>query len=42
VLPNGAVMIVSGVFTYRVNEAGKVVALRAYWEPVRMKSVAPA
>lgn len=42
VLPNGAVMIVNGVFTYRVNEAGKVVALRAYWEPARMKSVAPA
>jgi len=41
VLPNGAVMIVNGVFTYRVNEAGKVVALRAYWEPARMKSVAP-
>jgi ketosteroid isomerase-like protein len=41
VLPNGAVMIVNGVFTYRVNEAGKVVALRAYWEPTRMKSVAP-
>jgi len=42
VLPNGAVMIVNGVFTYRVNEAGKVVALRAYWEPARMKAVAPA
>jgi ketosteroid isomerase-like protein len=41
VLPNGAVMIVNGVFTYRVDEAGRVVALRAYWEPARMKSVAP-
>lgn len=42
VLPNGAVMIVNGVFTYRVDEAGRVVALRAYWEVPRMKSVAPA
>ena len=39
VLPNGAVMIVNGVFTYRVNEAGKVAALRAYWEMGKMKSV---
>jgi hypothetical protein len=42
VLANGAVLIVNGVFTYRVDAAGKVVALRAYWEPPRMKSVAPA
>jgi hypothetical protein len=39
VLPNGAVLIVNGVFTYRVNEAGKVAALRAYWEPARIKAV---
>jgi steroid Delta-isomerase len=24
-----------GVFTYRVNDEGKIVALRAYWEPDR-------
>lgn len=23
---------VDGVFTYRVNEAGKIIALRAFWE----------
>ena len=32
VLPNGAVTLVDGVFTYRVDDAGKVKALRAYWE----------
>jgi ketosteroid isomerase-like protein len=41
VLPNGAAMVVNGVFTYRVNEAGKVVALRAFWEPAKLKAVAP-
>jgi hypothetical protein len=41
VLPNGAIMIVNGVFTYRVDAHGKVLALRAYWEMARMKSVAP-
>ena len=40
VLPNGAVMIVNGVFTYRVDERGQVLALRAYWEMARIKSVA--
>ena len=42
VLPNGAIMIVNGVFTYRVDASGKVLALRAYWEMARLKSVAPA
>jgi ketosteroid isomerase-like protein len=41
VLPNGAAMVVNGVFTYRVNEAGKVVALRAFWEMAKMKAVQP-
>ena len=27
---------VNGVFTYRVNEAGKIVALRGYWELAEM------
>jgi hypothetical protein len=39
VLPNGAIMIVNGVFTYRVDAAGKVAALRAFWEPAKMKAV---
>ena len=30
--PNGTRMIVNGIFTYRVNEAGKLVSLRGYWE----------
>jgi hypothetical protein len=42
VLPNGAIMVVNGVFTYRVDAQGKVLALRAYWEMSRIKSVAPA
>jgi steroid delta-isomerase len=42
-LPNGAAMVVNGVFTYRVDAAGKVVALRAFWEPARIKPIsAPA
>lgn len=30
--PNGASLEVEGIFTYRVNEAGRIVALRGYWE----------
>ena len=41
VMPNGAILIVNGVFTYRVNAEGKVAALRAYWEPSKMKAVQP-
>jgi steroid delta-isomerase len=29
--PNGTRMIVNGIFTYRVNEAGKLVSLRGFW-----------
>jgi steroid delta-isomerase len=32
---------VDGVFTYRVNEAGKIVALRAFWELTRAR-ITPA
>jgi steroid delta-isomerase len=28
-------VVAEGVFTYRVNDEGKIVALRAYWEPDR-------
>ena len=31
-LPNGARFRVEGVFVYRVNEAGKLVSLRTYWD----------
>jgi hypothetical protein len=33
-------MVVNGVFTYRVDAAGKVLALRAFWEPARIKPIA--
>jgi steroid delta-isomerase len=29
-----------GVFTYRVNDEGKLIALRAYWEPQRVAKTA--
>ena len=31
-MPNGATTIVNGVFTYRVNDEGRLTSLRAYWE----------
>ncbi len=43
VLPGGAAMVVQGVFTYRVDAAGRVVALRGFWELARIQSIpAPA
>jgi len=41
VAPNGTVMLVDGVLTYRVNEAGQLVALRGYWEMDKMKVYPP-
>ena len=41
VLPHGAAMVVNGVFSYRVDAAGKVMALRAFWEIGRAKPIAP-
>ncbi len=38
-LPDGSRAIVEGVYTYRVDDAGKIVALRAYWEPEQMTFV---
>ena len=38
---NGMITQLYGVYTYRVNEAGKVVALRTYWEPEDMKLYPP-
>jgi ketosteroid isomerase-like protein len=40
-LPDGSRAIVEGVYTYRVDDAGQITALRAYWEPERM-TFAPA
>ncbi|GAB2716182.1 nuclear transport factor 2 family protein [Nocardia thraciensis] len=39
----GQVIDAEGVFTYRVDEAGKIAALRAFWETERaMKTMKPA
>ena len=35
-LPNGMKAIAEGVFVYRVNGAGKIVSLRAFWEFEKM------
>ena len=40
-LPDGSRAIVEGVYTYRVDDAGRIVALRAYWEPERMRLEPP-
>jgi ketosteroid isomerase-like protein len=32
IVSSGFRVVAEGVFTYRVNEAGKIAALRAYWE----------
>ena len=42
VAPGGFVMLVDGVFTYRVDQAGKLAALRAYWELGELKVFPPA
>ncbi len=42
VMANGATTIVNGVFTYRVNDEGKVTNLRAYWEIGGIKVFPPA
>ena len=41
-LPDGSRAIVDGVYTYRVDDDGRIVALRAYWEPARMRLESPA
>jgi len=41
VMPGGAAMCVTGVFTYRVNEAGKLAAMRAYWQFDGLKTYSP-
>jgi len=38
---NGMISSVYGVFTYRVNDAGKVTALRTYWEAEDMQMFPP-
>ncbi len=36
-LPDGTTMVVDGIFTYRVNESGKLVSLRGFWDIDEMK-----
>ena len=38
---NGAISKLFGIFIYRVNEAGKVISLRTYWEFDQMTMVPP-
>ena len=40
-LPDGTRAIVEGVYTYRVDDACRIIALRAYWEPEHMKLEPP-
>lgn len=39
--PNGVISQLHGVFTYRVDDEGKVIALRTYWEPPQMTMYPP-
>jgi len=40
--PNGVRIIVHGVFTYRVNDSGKLTSLRGYWAMADAKIEKPA
>ncbi|HKK50321.1 MAG TPA: nuclear transport factor 2 family protein [Myxococcota bacterium] len=40
--PNGATAVVRGLFVYVVNEAGKLTALRGYWDMGDMEIEQPA
>ena len=39
--PDGTEGIVDGVYLYRVDEAGKLVSVRAFWEFEKLRIVAP-
>ena len=40
--PNGASLTVHGIFTYTIDDAGKIVALRGYWSMDQAKVEKPA
>ena len=40
-LPDGTVSVVEGVYTYRVDDDGRLVALRAFWEFDQMQFETP-
>ena len=41
-MDGGLVTVVNGVFVYRVNDAGAVVSLRAFWEFDGIQVIPPA
>ena len=41
-LPDGTTSVVEGVYTYRVGDDGRLVALRAFWEFDNMQFEAPS
>ncbi len=41
-LPDGTTMVVEGIFTYKVNDDGKLLALRGFWDVDAIKVEAPA
>lgn len=42
ILPDGTRAVIDGVFTYRVDDDGRLVALRAYWETDAMRLERPS
>src|SRR5215467_5358123 len=40
-LPDGTRAVVEGVYTYRIDDQGQIVALRAYWEPDHLRLEPP-
>jgi len=40
-LADGSRAVVDGVYTYRVDDQGRILALRAYWEPGHLRLEAP-
>ncbi len=39
--PNGITMLVHGIFTYRINDEGKITNLRGYWSLAESKVIQP-
>jgi ketosteroid isomerase-like protein len=39
--PDGSLFQLFGVYTYRVNDAGRVIALRSYWEAADARAYGP-
>ena len=40
-LGDGSRAIVEGVYTYRIDDEGRILALRAYWEPDQLRLETP-